>query len=225
VSEAAQVSRDPWSMPIDAIDVSDGTLFEHDAYAPYFARLRRDDPVHYTADSPFGAYWSITRFQDIKYVDTQHELFSSVPTIVIGDPAEDFTLPMFIAMDPPKHDEQRKGVTGAVSPKRLAELEPVIRARVAAIMDSLPVGETFDWVDRVSIELTTQMLATLFDFPFEERRKLTHWSDCATASPGAGGLHPDDRGGAPRRADGVPRVLQPAVERAQRTSRATTSCR
>jgi cytochrome P450 len=183
VSEAASLNRDPWTMPLEQIDVHDGALFEHDAYGPYFARLRRDDPVHYTADSPFGAYWSITRFQDIKYVDTHHELFSSVPTIVIGDPAEDFTLPMFIAMDPPKHDEQRKGVTGAVSPKRLAELEPVIRARVAAIMDSLPVGETFDWVDQVSIELTTQMLATLFDFPFEERRKLTHWSDCATASP------------------------------------------
>jgi cytochrome P450 len=183
MSEAQALRQDPWSLPIDEIDVSDGTLFEHDAYAPYFARLRRDDPVHYTAESPFGAYWSITRFDDIKYVDTHHELFSSVPTIVIGDPAEDFTMPMFIAMDPPKHDEQRKGVTGAVSPKRLVELEPVIRARVAAIMDALPVGATFDWVDRVSIELTTQMLATLFDFPFEERRKLTHWSDCATASP------------------------------------------
>ncbi len=88
-----------------------------------------------------------------------------------------------IRADAPKHDEQRKGVTGAVSPKNLALLEPTIRRRVADILDSLPVGEEFDWVDRVSIELTTQMLATLFDFPFEERRKLTWWSDCATASP------------------------------------------
>ncbi len=176
-------ATDPWAMPLEEIDVSDSTLYEHDAHWPYFERLRREDPIHYNADSPFGAYWSITRFNDIKYVDTQHELFSSVPTIVIGDPAEDFTLPMFIAMDPPRHDEQRKGVVGAVSPKNLALLEPAIRGRVADILDSLPVGEEFDWVDRVSIELTTQMLATLFDFPFEERRKLTHWSDCATSSP------------------------------------------
>ena len=78
---------------------------------------------------------------------------------------------------------QRKGVTGAVSPRNLSLLEPTIRTRVADILDSLPIGETFNWVDRVSIELTTQMLATLFDFPFEDRRLLTHWSDCATASP------------------------------------------
>jgi cytochrome P450 len=175
-------AMDAWSVPLDQIDVADSTLFERDAHWPYFERLRREDPVHYTADSPFGAYWSITRFNDIKYVDTHHELFSSVPTIVIGDPAEDFTLPMFIAMDPPRHDEQRKGVVGAVSPKSLALLESGIRGRVGDILDTLPVGEDFDWVDRVSIELTTQMLATLFDFPFDERRKLTHWSDCATAS-------------------------------------------
>ncbi len=181
--DTTRAPRDAWSVPLDEIDVADSSLFEHEAHWPYFERLRREDPVHYTAESPFGAYWSVTRFDDIKYVDTHHDLFSSVPTIVIGDPAEDFTLPMFIAMDPPKHDEQRKGVVGAVSPKNLALLEPTIRRRVRDILDALPVGEEFDWVDRVSIELTTQMLATLFDFPFEERRKLTHWSDCATSSP------------------------------------------
>jgi cytochrome P450 len=200
MSEAIRTSfaatTDAGSVPLDAIDVSDSALFEAGNELPFFARLRREDPVHYTADSPFGAYWSVTRFDDIKYVDTHHELFSSVPTIVIGDPAADFTLPMFIAMDPPQHDEQRKGVVGAVSPKNLALLEPVIRARVGGILDSLPIGEEFDWVDKVSIELTTQMLATLFDFPFEERRKLTHWSDCATSSPeqtGATNMTEDER--------------------------------
>lgn len=183
VRSKGQAGADPYSMPLERIDVADSELFQTHTEGPFFERLRREAPVHYCAESDFGAYWSVTRFDDIKYVDTHHELFSSVPTIVIGDPAPDFTLPMFIAMDPPRHDEQRKGVTGAVSPRNLAELEPTIRRRVADILDSLPVGETFNWVDRVSIELTTQMLATLFDFPFEERRKLTHWSDCATSSP------------------------------------------
>jgi cytochrome P450 len=196
MTEVVQPEADAWSVPLDEIDVSDSTLFEHDAHWPYFERLRREDPVHYTADSAFGAYWSVTRFHDIKHVDTHHDEYSSVPTIVIGDPAEDFTLPMFIAMDPPKHDDQRKGVVGTVSPKSLAQLEPTIRERVGGILDGLPVGEDFDWVDRVSIELTTQMLATLFDFPFEERRKLTHWSDCATSSPeqvGASNMTEEER--------------------------------
>jgi cytochrome P450 len=61
---------------------------------------------------------------------------------------------------------------------------PAAEPRACEILDHLPRNETFDWVDRVSIELTTQMLATLFDFPWEERRKLTRWSDVATAAPG-----------------------------------------
>ena len=189
---------DPETCDVDEIDPSNAKMFEHEAWAPYFARLRAEDPVHYTADSAFGPFWSITKFDDIKAVDMNHEAFSSDPVIVIGDPPPDFTLPQFIAMDQPRHDEQRKGVQGAVAPRRLAELEPLIRGRVQGILDSLPVGEEFDWVDTVSIELTTQMLATLFDFPFEERRKLTFWSDCATSSPGlvgASSMSDDERRG------------------------------
>ncbi len=63
-----------------------------------------------------------------------------------------------------------------------------IRERVCRILDDLPRNEVFDWVDMVSIEVTTQMLATLFDFPFEERRKLTFWSDIATMDIHAGGI-------------------------------------
>jgi len=73
-----------------------------------------------------------------------------------------------------------------VTPTRLADMEILIRQRIGALLDTLPAGEAFDWVDKVSIELTTQMLATLFDFPWEDRRKLTRWSDVATASEDAG---------------------------------------
>ncbi|MGE3463741.1 MAG: cytochrome P450, partial [Pseudomonadales bacterium] len=145
-----------------------------------------DLPVHYCAESDFGPYWSVSTYDLIKEVDTSHEIFSSEPTIVIDDPDEDFELPMFIAMDPPKHDEQRKVVSPVVGPRNLAALEPIIRGRVQDILDSLPVGETFNWVDKVSIELTTQMLATLFDFPWEDRRKLTRWSDVTTANEESG---------------------------------------
>jgi len=119
-------------------------------------------------------------------VDTSPQIYSSEPTIGIVDTFEEFTLPAFISMDPPKHDEQRRVVQGVVAPANLKNLEGVIRGRVQNILDSLPVNEEFDWVPAVSIELTTQMLATLFDFPFEDRYKLTHWSDVATAIPGGG---------------------------------------
>jgi cytochrome P450 len=177
-----------YSMPLEEIDPAEPELFRTDTHWPYFERLRKEDPVHW-ATSRFedvGGYWSVTRFNDIMAVDTDHETFSSDPTIVLPDPEEDFTLPMFIAMDPPKHDVQRKTVSPIVAPHHLAYLEPIIRERAGKILDDLPIGEEFDWVDKVSIELTTMTLATLFDFPWEDRRKLTRWSDVATAAPDSG---------------------------------------
>jgi cytochrome P450 len=182
---------DPYTLPLDAIDVSRPDLYERDAWRPYFARLRREDPVHYTASSPFGPYWSITKFNDIQYVDSHHEIFSSAAGITLADRPADFQTTNFISMDPPRHDEQRKTVQGVVAPVNLAKLESTIRERAGRVLDSLPVGPTFNWVDRVSIELTTQMLATLFDFPFAERRKLTYWSDMATSGELAGGPTPE----------------------------------
>jgi cytochrome P450 len=182
---------DPGSVPLDQIDLSQPSLFERNAFWPYFARLRAEDPVHYCAASPHGPYWSITKFEDIKYVDTAHDVFSSEGGITIGDRPPDFQAPNFISMDPPKHDQQRKAVQPVVAPRNLKALESTIRERAARILDSLPLNETFNWVDLVSIELTTQMLATLFDFPFEDRRKLTHWSDMATASIALGGTTPE----------------------------------
>ncbi len=177
---------DPYSLPLETLDVSDPELFLSNSFWPYFKRLREEDPVHYCPDSAYGPYWSVTKYKDILEVETHPAIYSSEPAITIMTPREEFPLPMFIAMDPPKHDDQRKVVQPIVSGPNLADMEKTIRTRVSGILDNLPVGETFDWVDRVSIEITTQMLATLFDFPWEERRKLTRWSDVATADDKSG---------------------------------------
>jgi cytochrome P450 len=181
--------RDAWSLPLDQIDVSNPYLYQDDTWEAFFARLRRDDPVHYTRDGIYGSFWSVTKYRDIMAVDTNHKVFSSdamLGGIVIRDVPMDSRRPSFISMDPPKHDEQRKVVSPIVAPGNLQNLSGTIRERAGRILDSLPIGETFDWVDRVSIELTTQMLATLFDFPFEQRRTLTYWSNVASVNTRAG---------------------------------------
>jgi cytochrome P450 len=170
-----------YSTPLDKIDVSIEDRFVNDTIWPFFERLRREDPVHYTAESAYGPYWSVTTFNDIMTVETNHQVFSSEGAIGIYDPQpDDMQMPMFIAMDPPKHDAQRKTIAPIVSFESLSAMGPLIRERAGKILDELPIGEPFDWVDRVSVELTVQMLATLFGFPFEERRKLKYWSDLAT---------------------------------------------
>jgi cytochrome P450 len=192
-----QAGTDPYSIPLERIDVSDSELFETDTHWGYFERLRKEDPVHHCARSDFGPYWSVTKYEDVVTVEKDPETYSSARSIVVGDPDPSFPLEAgFITMDGPRHDEHRKVVQPVAAPRNIVFLEPLIRERIGEILDALPAGETFDWVDRVSIEVTTGMLATLFDFPWEQRRKLTFWSDMATASSqlvGASGVTEEER--------------------------------
>jgi cytochrome P450 len=184
-------ASDAYTTPLDQIDVSDPRLFQEDIYYPYFERLRREDPIHYRKDGMYGSFWSVTKFKDIMTVETHPEIYSSeakLGGISITDRPMEFRRSSFISMDPPRHDDQRKVVSPIVAPANLNNMSGIIRQRVCKVLDELPRGETFDWVQRVSIELTTLMLTTLFDFPEAERSKLTYWSDCATQDVRAGGI-------------------------------------
>ena len=192
---AAKARAEAYATPLDRFQVHDIGHFTSDTLWPWFERLRAEDPVHYTAESEYGPYWSLTRYADVVAADGDHGRLSSSSvhggiTLFLPpegtDPeafSEDRT--SFISMDPPRHDDQRRAVSPMFSTPALAELEPLIRSRAAASLDELPIGETFDFVDRVSIELTSQMLATLFDFPFEKRRLLPRFSDLLLSGPAA----------------------------------------
>src|SRR6202790_5413925 len=178
----APLDVDVGNVALDDFDVSDPKLSQDDVFYPYFARLRREDPVHYCRQSLYGPYWSVTKYKDIMQVEINHQVYSSDLAISILDPPKGLERQSFIAMDPPKHDEQRMVVSPAVAPGNLANMEGLIRERTGRVLDGLPRGETFDWVERVSIELTTMMLATLFDYPWDDRRQRTYWSDVAIAN-------------------------------------------
>lgn len=186
-------------MPLEEINPVWNRLFSENRMLEYFERLRREDPVHFNETEVAGRYWSLTRYEEIKAVDTDHKNFSSAHGITLGFPIDQplpegaLDISLFIAMDQPKHDVQRKTVSPVVSTRNLAAMEALIRERTCEVLDSLPEGETFNWVDLVSIELTTRMLATLFDFPYEERSKLTRWSDVATAVPGGGVIDTEEQ--------------------------------
>ena len=179
--------------PLESLDISNPALYESDTWQDVAARLRAEDPVHYFDSDVSGPFWSVTTHRLIKYVDTHHDLFSSADGVSINETPVDENgesqgIENFIAMDPPTHDEQRATVSPSVAPSNLANLEPLIRERVIDILDNLPVGEKFNWVDEVSIELTSRMLATLFDFPYEDRGKLVYWSDITTDVPQTTGV-------------------------------------
>ncbi len=179
-------------LSIEQINPLNAHLFAEDRWHDHFARLRRDDPIHFNELSTAGRYWSVTKYHDIKEVESDWQAFSSAKGITLGIQVDkmpdDQRIRTFIAMDPPEQREQRRTVTPSVQPRNLQNVEPLIRERTVEVLDSLPEGETFDWVDTVSVELTTRMLATLFDFPFDDRRKLTRWSDIVFAIPEPGGV-------------------------------------
>ncbi|MCA1749075.1 MAG: cytochrome P450 [Parasphingopyxis sp.] len=168
--------------PIDQIDVSRPELYALDRWQPVFEKLRREEPVHYCKDSVYGPFWSLTTYKPIVHVESLPDIYSSAWynggfTILDSTDDETIALPMFIGMDRPEHTAQRRTVSPAFAPSEMTRLSENIRGRTGEVLDRLPIGEEFDWVDTVSIELTTQMLAILFDFPWEDRRKLTYWSD------------------------------------------------
>ena len=113
-------------MPLDQIDVSKPRLFLEDTVGYYFERLRRDDPVHHHTNQFYGGFWSVTKYKDIMHVDTHHGIYSSDWSnggISIFEAPIDNRLQMFISMDQPKHDKQRKSVSPIVAPANLASMK------------------------------------------------------------------------------------------------------
>ena len=185
----AAARRKAYATPLSEFHPGNPELFRTDALWPYFERLRDEEPVHFCTTSPVGSYWSVTRYDDIMHVDTNAAIYSSdvnLGGIMLRDLDPEYMWPSFIVMDEPRHGEQRKTVAPMFAPDNLDRLALSIRQRSAEVLDNLPRDTVYDFVDRVSVELTTQMLAVLFDFPWEERRKLTRWSDVATALPKSG---------------------------------------
>ncbi len=197
-----------YETPLAALNPANADRFQSGVTGPYFERLRHEDPVHFTADSEYGPYWSITKWEDIMAVDTNHEVFSSIDGVALvtlemiemmdkvsAGPSAEMQRDAarrgessFIGLDEPHHGPKRKAVSPTLAPSNLHAMAPVVRERAGLILDSLPIGEEFDWVDLVSKELTAMTLATLFDFPFEQRRRLTYWSDMFMNVPGHAGV-------------------------------------
>jgi cytochrome P450 len=170
---------------IEPIDVSKAELYAEDRWQEPFRKLRAEAPIQYVPESKFGPYWSVSTYKPIVHVEALPKIFSSsyeyggISIALFPDrllPGE-FRQPQFIAMDPPQHTAQRRTIAPAFGPSEVKAMQDEVRQRTGEVLDSLPVGEAFDWVEKLSIELTTGMLAKLFDFPWEERDKLTTWSN------------------------------------------------
>src|SRR5436309_13941588 len=131
------------NLALDDFDVSDPKLYQDDTWYPYFARLRREAPVHYCRQSLYGPYLSVTKYKDIMQVEVNHQVFSSASElggIAVEDQPKDMDRPSFIRMDPPKHDEQRMVVSPVVATGNLANMVSVIPECTARVLDCLTLS-------------------------------------------------------------------------------------
>lgn len=187
-SQLARARHEADLLPLGQIDMSLGERFQNETAGPYFARLRRDDPVHWCPDSAYGPYWSVTRYADLIAVEKNFEVFSSAGNVIINDVPPEFDAPAFATSDPPEHTAERAAVAPALGTRRVSALEDEIRRGIGSILDALPVGKPFDWAERVAVELTTRMVAALFDFPRDERHLLPYWAEVLVTAPEPGAL-------------------------------------
>lgn len=182
---ASSATLERTSSPIAPIDVSSAHWYEGEQWQVPFRQLRSEAPIQYVPDSAFGPYWSVSTYKPIVHIEALPKIFSSsweyggiaIPGSVDEPMENELRTPMFIAMDPPHHTAQRRTIAPSFGPSEVAAMKAEVQARTAEVLDSLPIGQPFNWTEKVSIELTTGMLAKLFDFPWEERHKLTYWSD------------------------------------------------
>ena len=169
--------------PLNPIDVSQDALYVEDTWREPFAQLRAEMPISWREESPFGPYWSVVTHDLVQEVELRHNVFSSrwdKGNITIAESVNGEGFPNFIAQDPPIHTAQRRVIAPAFSPSQMLKLDAAVKARTKQLMDGLPIGETFDWVDRVSIPQTLGMLCILFDMPFDEWSDIKRWSDWAS---------------------------------------------
>ncbi|MFI7315564.1 cytochrome P450 [Streptomyces venezuelae] len=178
----------------DGFDFTDPDLIQDRIPLPEFARLRQTEPVHWVTQ-PYrvsgyddAGYWAVTRHEDVKYVSTHPELFSTnVNTAIIRfnesmdrDRIEVQKLIM-INMDPPEHTRVRQIVQRGFTPRAIRSLEDALRARARSIVETALAGAaddgSFDFVTNVASELPLQAIAELIGVPQADRSKIFDWSN------------------------------------------------
>jgi len=171
-----------------ATDLKDPGLYEVGVPWDTFAELRREDPVHWNPESDGAGFWSVMRHADIVEVSRQpllfssahenggHRIFNENEVGLTGAGESAIGIP-FISRDPPIHTRYRKFIMPALAPNRLGDIETRIRARVAALVDAIPLGEPVDLVPLLSAPLPLMTLAELLGVSIDLWPKLYDWTN------------------------------------------------
>lgn len=164
-------------------------LTSHDTFVsgpPFntFARLRRDDPLHWTEWDGGKGFWSITRYSDILEMNRNTKVFSSA----LGIRMEDQTYEEYLARrtfqetDAPDHMQIRMKLARAFSKNVIAGFEEVIRELCIGILDEALQNDQFDATKKIARALPMMVLGRILGTPDEDLPWLVEKGDALIAN-------------------------------------------
>ena len=153
---------------------------------PLYARLRAEDPVHHNERRDL---WVLTRFADITAALLDPKTFSSAHGISLANEQEALSLlPTMVMMDPPDHTYYRRLVNRGFAPRRVAELEPAIRAFASSCVERLASGEETDLVNALARPLPCFVVADYLGVPAGDRDRFAYWTQAIVGANAAGSV-------------------------------------
>ncbi|MGB8501750.1 MAG: cytochrome P450 [Mycobacterium sp.] len=156
VMSPSEVYYDPFDPAIDA-----------DPY-PVYRRLREEAPLYYNQPHDF---YAVSRADDVERVLLDNETFISGRGAILDFIRADIQMPpgMFIFEDPPVHTRHRKVLHGVFTPRRVAELEPKIRAFCARSLDAVVGSGRFDFIADLGAQVPMRTIGMLLGIPESEQ--------------------------------------------------------
>jgi cytochrome P450 len=174
MTAAARQTTPERALDLDALDLTDNSLyrrgFPHALFrelrerAPVF-RQRETDPTNEIGGRPF---WVLSRIDDVRAVNRDHEGFAATQGPALFARQEMDGL-MLTSMDGAPHTRQRKLISAGFTPRMIGRLEAKARSWAARILDAALERERFDFVERVAYQLPMHMIADIMGIPFEDR--------------------------------------------------------
>jgi cytochrome P450 len=166
-------------------DFTDRSVFADGPPLELFARMRAEAPVCWSDAPPDWeiekGYWNVTRAADITAVHADPETYSSwrrgwILHIEDIAPLEVMRM-MMIGRDAPEHTRMRGIVNAAFTPRRVAAVEPAIRALITGLIDEVIEAGECDFVEDIASGYTNGTIAEMLGVPHEDRPMLFHWTD------------------------------------------------
>jgi cytochrome P450 len=138
--------------------------------------MRAHAPVYRHPNGEGKWFWALTKYEDVRAVSRQPQLFSSYARgVMVGDPAEEVLIgqrQMMLSMDPPEHERYRRLVSRGFTPRQAQHLRARVDALAHEIVEAVAGWGECDLVADVAGRLPSGLIAELMGIPRSDGERL-----------------------------------------------------